>query len=45
MGNISIEETESLAMRVKKLAESQPVISTGMEYDGLYELNNKSAYQ
>ena len=43
MGNISIEETESLAMRVKKLAESQPVISTGMEYDGLYELNNKSA--
>ena len=38
-----LEETESLAMRVKKLVESQPVISTGMEYDGLYELNNKSA--
>ena len=38
-----IEETESLAMRVKKLAESQPVISTGMEYNGLYDLNNKSA--
>ena len=40
---MSIDETESLAMRVKKLAGSQPVTSTGMEYEGLYELNNKSA--
>ena len=31
MGNMSVEETESHAMRVKKLADSQPVISSGME--------------
>ena len=43
MGNMSIDETESLAIRVKKLADSQPVISSGIEYEGLYELNNKSA--
>ena len=41
--HIEESETESLAMRVKKLADNQPIISTGMEYDGLYELNNKSA--
>lgn len=36
-------ETEIHVQRIKKLIESKPVISTGMEYDGLYELNNKSA--
>ena len=36
-----IEETESFVQRVKKLADSQPLVASGMEYDGLYELNNK----
>ena len=32
-----------IVQRIKKLMESRPVVSNGMEYDGLYELNNKSA--
>ena len=36
-------EIKSFAQRVKKLLESQPIISSGMEYEGKYELNNKSA--
>ena len=36
-------EIESFAQRVKKLLESQPIISSGMEYEGKYELNNKLA--
>lgn len=36
-------ETESLSQRVKKLIDSKPVMSNGKEYEGLYELNNKSA--
>ena len=29
--------------RIEKLKNSESVISNGMEYDGLYELNNRSA--
>ena len=36
-------EIKSFAQRVKKLLESQPIISSGMEYEGKYELNNKLA--
>ena len=45
MNNIETnnEETDLLSLRIKKLAESQIVISTGKEYEGLYELTNKSA--
>ena len=35
--------TEPFSLRVKKLAESKPIIATGKEFEGLYELNNKSA--
>ena len=35
--------TEQFSLRVKKLAESKPIIATGKEFEGLYELNNKSA--
>ena len=34
---------EDFEQRKKRLSESEPVISTGMEYNGLFELNNKSA--
>ena len=42
MSNIETnnEETELLSLRIKKLAESQIVISTGKEYEGLYGLTN-----
>ena len=30
-------------LRISKLEKSQPVISTGLEYDGLYDLTNKAA--
>ena len=43
MKDLEITETEKLIQRVNKLAESQPVIATGKEYEGLYDLNNKSA--
>ena len=33
-------EIKSFAQRVKKLLESQPIISSGMEYEGKYEFNN-----
>ena len=36
-------EADSFAQRIKKLVESKPLISNGNEYEGLYELNNKSA--
>jgi len=32
-------------IRLRKLYDSEPVIATGDEYEGLYELNNKSAEQ
>ena len=37
------EETESFYLRIKKLAESKAITSSGKEFEGLYELNNKSA--
>lgn len=36
-------ETESLYLRIKKLAESPVVTSSGKEFEGLYELTNKLA--
>ena len=36
-------DSELFAIRLKKLIESQPIMSNGMECEGLYELNNKSA--
>lgn len=36
-------EIESFAQRVKKLLESQPIISSGMEYEGKYELKKSLA--
>ena len=36
-------ETETLAIRIEKLKVSEPVISTGLEYDELYELSNRAA--
>ena len=36
-------EAETLAIRIEKLKESEPVISTGLEYDELYELSNRAA--
>lgn len=38
-----METKTELTLRLKKLKDSQPVISTGVEYKGCYELNNKSA--
>ncbi len=38
-----METKTKLILQFKKLKDSQPVISTGMEYKGYYELNNKSA--
>ena len=32
------KEAETLAIQIEKLKESEPVISTGLEYDELYEL-------
>lgn len=40
---INNEESESLSLRIKKLVENQVVVSSGKEFEGLYELNNKSA--
>ena len=34
---------EIFKQQIQKLNDSKPVISTGMEYDGLYALSNKSA--
>ena len=36
-------EAESLAIKIEKLKVSEPVISTGLEYDELYELSNRAA--
>ena len=36
-------DSEIFKKQIQKLNNSKPVISTGMEYDGLYALNNKSA--
>ena len=36
-------ETDIFGQRLEKLKTSEPVISTGMEYDGLFELTNKAA--
>ena len=36
-------DSETFKQQIQKLNDSKPVISTGMEYDGLYALNNKSA--
>ena len=36
-------DSEAFKQQRQKLNDSKPVISTGMEYDGLYTLNNKSA--
>ena len=36
-------DSEIFKKQKQKLNNSKPVISTGMEYDGLYALNNKSA--
>jgi len=36
-------ENGEIRLRISKLEKSQPVISTGMEYDGLYDLTNKAA--
>ena len=36
-------EAETLAIRIEKLKVSEPVISTGLEYDELYELSNRAA--
>ena len=36
-------ESEELERRLIRLRDSEPVISTGIEYNGLYELTNKSA--
>ena len=38
-----METKTELTLRLRKLKDSQPVISTGVEYKGCYELNNKSA--
>ena len=37
------KEAETLAIQIEKLKESEPVISTGLEYDELYELSNRAA--
>ena len=34
---------DSFEHRIKKLMSSQPIVSNGMEHEGCYELNNKSA--
>ena len=34
---------DSFEHRIKKLISSQPIVSNGMEHEGCYELNNKSA--
>ena len=36
-------DSENFERQLQKLRNSKPVISTGMEYGGLYALNNKSA--
>ena len=36
-------DSEIFKKQTQKLNNSKPVISTGMEYDGFYALNNKSA--
>ena len=36
-------DSEAFKQQIQKLIDIKPVISTGMEYDGLYALNNKSA--
>ena len=36
-------DSEIFKKQIQKLNNSKPVISAGMEYDGLYALNNKSA--
>ena len=36
-------DSETFKQQIQKLIDIKPVISTGMEYDGLYALNNKSA--
>ena len=36
-------DSEAFKQQIQKLNDSMPVISTGMEYEGLYALNNKSA--
>ena len=37
------EETESFYLRINTLAGSKAITSSGKEFEGLYELNNKSA--
>ncbi|MBP3849384.1 MAG: hypothetical protein J6E43_01060 [Prevotella sp.] len=36
-------ETEDIRQRISKLEKSQSIISTGLEFDGLYDLTNKAA--
>ncbi len=36
-------DADLFEQRIKKLINSKPVLATGLEYEGLYELNNRSA--